>query len=492
MTLAGAAAMKYWAPKPFLKATRESPSHRFIELAGGRGETFMPALVSTQGIEVDWRPHGGKGFLLVRTTSSHLPRRARPGAPFMTQAEEAQPRIFGVLGPVAIVSIAQLFGTSLWFSANSAADGLMRSWDATASYVGLLTNAVQAGFIVGTLATSLGGLADRFRASGIFVVSAIAGAMFNACFAWLAHDVVTGAMFRFLVGLSLAGIYPIGMKLIVSWEPTRTGQALALLVAMLTLGTALPHFLRSAGGDLPWQWVVTASSLLALIGAGLIRALGDGPHLQSGPISPHGAHHRRPSVLVAFRCQEFRAAAIGYFGHMWELYAFWTIVPLLVATTGLATSYPAVGLSGISFAIIGIGALGCLIGGRLSRTVGSETVAIASLATSGACALAFVLFWQTLPPMLLLSVLLVWGASVVADSPQFSAISASSCPKDMVGGALAIQNGIGFTITMVSIAGATTLFEWIGPEAAWLLLPGPFFGVMGYMFAFCGRRNAAE
>jgi hypothetical protein len=177
---------------------------------------------------------------------------------------------------------------------------------------------------------------------------------------------------------------------------------------------------------------------------------------------------------------------------MWELYAFWAMVPLLVASTGLAAQYPAIGLSGISFAIIGVGALGCLVGGRLSRTIGSAKVAIGSLALSGACAVVFALFWQALPAVVLLMVLLVWGASVVSDSPQFSALSANSCPRDVVGGALAIQNAIGFSITMVSIAGATALFERIGPEAAWLLLPGPIMGVIGYAVAIRGARGAAD
>lgn len=392
------------------------------------------------------------------------------------------------LGPVAVVSIAQLFGTSLWFSANSAADGLIDAWGADASAIGWLTNAVQAGFILGTLGMSLLGLADRFRASTIFVTSALAGALFNLGFAWLAHDVVSGSLFRFLVGLSLAGIYPIGMKLIVSWEPERTGQALALLVAMLTLGTALPHFLRFTGGQLPWQWIVSGSSGLALLGAALVHRLGTGPHL---PAAAAGAKRTR-TVLSAFTIARFRAAAIGYFGHMWELYAFWTAVPMLVAATGLDAGFPALGVAGLSFLVIAAGALGCLAGGALSQRIGSAGVAMASLILSGGCIVTFALGWQALPAGALLAVLLLWGASVVADSPQFSALSARACPRDMVGAALAIQNAVGFAITMLSILAATILIQKVGPSAVWLLLPGPLVGVAGYLITLRRHRQGTR
>lgn len=391
--------------------------------------------------------------------------------------------------PVAIIAIAQLFGTSLWFSANSAAEDLMRTWHVSAADIGWLTNSVQGGFILGTLFMALGGLADRYRASRIFVCSAIAGALFNACFAWLSEGLASAMLFRFLVGLSLAGIYPVGMKLIVSWAPERTGQALAQLVAMLTLGTALPHGLREVGAELPWQYVILAASGLALLGALLIHWLGDGPHLpdarQRKAPSPAGTG-RRVTVLDAFRVNRFRAAAWGYFGHMWELYAFWTVVPLLVSHTVLASQYGVLGVSGMAFGIIGIGALGCVIGGLLSRHFGSAKVALCALASSGVCALVFALFWQDLPAIALGLLLLVWGATVIADSPQFSALSAQACPRELVGAALAIQNSIGFAITVVSIAATTALFEHVGLNAAWLLVPGPIVGLLG--FAWASRR----
>ncbi len=394
--------------------------------------------------------------------------------------------------PVATIAIAQLFGTSLWFSANSAADDLMLAWNVSAADIGWMTSAVQVGFILGTLTMALGGLADRYRASHIFVCCALAGALFNACFALLSEGLASAVAFRFLVGLSLAGIYPVGMKLIVSWAPERTGQALAQLVAMLTLGTALPHGLREVGADLPWQYVILASSLLALLGALMIQRLGDGPHLPDArqrKTPAHAGEGRRIAVLDAFRIPRFRAAALGYFGHMWELYAFWTVVPLLVSQTVLAGHYGQLGVSGMAFAIIGVGALGCLAGGWLSRRIGSAKVALGALASSGVCALVFALYWQALPATALGLLLLLWGATVIADSPQFSALSAQACPRELVGAALAIQNSIGFAITVVSIAATSLLFERVGLHAAWLLVPGPIVGLLG--FAWASRQAVA-
>jgi MFS transporter, DHA1 family, inner membrane transport protein len=373
--------------------------------------------------------------------------------------------------PLPVIVLAQLFGTSLWFSINGVWLSLSAELGLTETDLGRLTLAVQAGFITGTLTIAVTGLADRFGASRIFALSSLLGALVNGGFIFAAGQPPLDFILRFATGLCLAGIYPLGMKLVIAWIPRYAGAALAWLVGMLTLGTALPHLMRGATLGMPWQWPLMAASVLALAGGLLVFLLGDGPHLPKGngrlPLS---------QGLAALRMPRFRAAAGGYFGHMWELYAFWTLVPLLIGRELQRLGQGDALVPWLAFAVIGIGAAGCVGGGRLSRTLGSEWVARWALTLSGLVCLLYP-WLNGLSPMLLIGLLLVWGIAVVADSPQFSALAAATAPKESVGSSLAVMNAVGFGLTLPAIWLTSGLWGQYGVWVVLLLVPGPVLGL---------------
>ncbi|HSP58078.1 MAG TPA: MFS transporter [Halomonas sp.] len=373
--------------------------------------------------------------------------------------------------PLAVIVIAQLCGTSLWFSVNGVGLTLSRDLGLTEADLGRLTLTVQAGFIAGTLFIATTGLADRFRASRIFAASCLAGALANAGFVLVADQMPLAITLRLMTGLCLAGIYPLGMKLVIGWVPTHTGAALSWLVGMLTLGTALPHLLRGTTLGLPWEWPLVGASLLALMGGALILSLGDGPHLP-----PSSGKARLLDGLAALRESRFRAVAGGYFGHCWELYAFWTLAPFLVAREVSRLGAPEAWVPWLSFAVIALGLVGCVGGGGMSRRFGSLWVARRALAASGLICLAYPLLpW--LPPGMLLGLLTLWGLTVIADSPQFSALAAASAPRERVGSTLAVMNAVGFALTIPAISLTTALWELQGSWVVWWLLPGPLLGL---------------
>ncbi|MEZ4964971.1 MAG: MFS transporter [Saprospiraceae bacterium] len=369
-----------------------------------------------------------------------------------------------------VIVFAQFAGTSLWFAGNAISGELQQAFALAPRAVGDLTSAVQLGFITGTFLFALLTLSDRFSPGLVFLVSALAGAAANLCLFLLADGLSGLLFFRFATGFFLAGIYPVGMKISADWHEKGLGKALGYLVGALVLGTAFPHLLKVFSGALPWKTTLLAISCLAASGGILLYlTVPNGPYRRPAPRFEWNAIPR------IFSDRGFRAAAFGYFGHMWELYAFWAFVPAFITAYQTLHEVPFANTSFWAFTTIAAGAAGCIAGGYHSLRIGSPKVAFYMLSISGAfCLLSPLLFH--LPAWLFLLLLIVWGFAVVGDSPQFSSVVARSAPSEYVGTALTIVNCIGFGITIFSIqllnSNAVAL-EW----RFLLLLPGPVFGL---------------
>ncbi|WP_224995382.1 MFS transporter [Cesiribacter sp. SM1] len=370
-----------------------------------------------------------------------------------------------------VIVISQVAGTSLWFAGNAVMASLQAELQLPLSALGHITSAVQIGFIIGTLAFAILTIADRFSPSKVFFGCALLGAAANLG-VLLAEGFISLLLLRLLTGFFLAGIYPVGMKIAADWHEKGLGKALGYLVGALVLGTASPHLLKALGESLPWQGIFVATSGFALLG-GMLMLL----FVPDGPYRRRSQGFDPKSLLRVFSNRSFRAAAFGYFGHMWELYTFWAFVPLLLMAYEQQQENLLPGISLLSFAIIAIGALACIWGGYLSQTIGSGRVAFRALLVSLCCCLLSPLLFYA-PPPLFLVFLLLWGMAVVADSPQFSALVAQNAPKEATGTALTIVNCLGFSITIFSIQLMNLLSTWIAAEYRFMLLAiGPLLGL---------------
>ena len=373
--------------------------------------------------------------------------------------------------PVIIVS--QFAGTSLWFAGNAVLGDLQRQWGLPEDAVGHVTSAVQFGFISGTLLFAALAISDRFSPRLVFFACSILGAVANLAVYLAADGYGLLLVLRFLTGFFIAGIYPVGMKIATGWYRSDLGSALGFLVGALVLGTAFPHLLKGLGGAWAWETVMVAVSALAGCGGLLMLILvPDGPHLAKG------ARFDPRALAVVFRSRFFRASAFGYFGHMWELYAFWAFVPVVLAAHLTARGVDGFNVSLWAFVVIAAGSLGCAGGGLISLRKGSARVASAQLAASGLCCVVSPLLFYA-PTPLYLAFLVFWGIVVVGDSPQFSALNAANAPHEWVGSALTIGNCIGFSITIMSIQLLTFCAGLLSAEWLYVLLvPGPLLGLI--------------
>ena len=365
--------------------------------------------------------------------------------------------------------LAQFAGTSLWFAVNAVMPDLQQQMGWPASAVGRLTSALQLGFIVGTLVFALLAIADRFSARRVFLFCALAGALCTLGAMMRIASFTELLLWRAATGFFLAGIYPVGMKIASQWFPKGLGVALGWLVGALVLGSASAHGIRALSVELPWSTVMISVALLAAAGGLLLFMVIPEPPNYSANTKKLEMH----ALATIWTDWRVRASVLGYFGHMWELYTFWVLVPLILATqlNGQALSFAA-------FGVLGIGAVGCIGGGWLAKRWGSARVATLQLSMSGICCLLAP--WLLSAPLIwFLLWLAVWGITAAGDSPQFSTLTASNAPKHAVGSVLTLTNCIGFALSIVSIELFTSLAQQyqLSSLLPWLGL-GPLLGVL--------------
>lgn len=373
---------------------------------------------------------------------------------------------------MAVIVFSQFAGTSLWFASNAIMGDLQQVWVLPDRALGYMTSAVLFGFISGTLLFAFFNVSDRFSPRLVFFTCSVLGALINLCL-FFAGGLFPLLALRFTTGVFLAGIYPVGIKIAAGWYRSDLGKAIGFLVGALVLGHAFPFLLKAIGQKFPWEALVVSVSALCALGGVLMLLL-----VPDGPYTSKGTGFDPAALGVIFRSKRFRASALGYFGHMWELYGLWTFVPVIVSM--YAVAHPGAGLDVPFwvFCIIAAGAGACAGGGLLSVRVGSAKVAFAQLSSSGACCVLSPLLFYAPPPIFLIF-LLFWGAVVVGDSPQFSALNARNAPQHLLGSALTIVNCIGFSITIASVELLNYLSTVMRPELLFLPLAiGPVLGLI--------------
>jgi MFS family permease len=384
---------------------------------------------------------------------------------------------------LVVTGVALVLSLTTWYSATAIVPELTLLMSLSLYQAAWFTKSVQVGFVFGALSLSLLSLLDTYKSSTIMAISACIAGIANAILI-LEPGIALSLFSRFITGMALAGIYPTVIKFIATWFKKGRGFAMGIMLSSLTLGSALPHLVRAIGVQFDWELVISMSSLACLTAAGLFAfVLQDGPHKFSKTKADLNQLRRiikdRPLMLVN----------IGYFGHMWELYAMWGwffVYAIAAKSTGLGLENAAL----LTFSVIAAGAPGCVLGGWLADRIGRCYATVCLMFISGTCALTIGLCFNG-PSWLFFTIALIWGLTAVADSAQFSAAVTELSDKSMVGSALALQMGVGFAITIFVI--------WLLPvvaehQGSWrwtflILVPGPFLGALSMLLLRSEARS---
>lgn len=375
---------------------------------------------------------------------------------------------------LSIIVFSQFLCTSLWFAGNAVMPELVSNFNFSNHDLAHIISSVQLGFITGTLTFSLLTISDRFSPSKVFFISALLAAFSNLGIIITSEPrLLILLLLRFMTGFFLAGIYPVGMKIASDYFDKELGKALGFLVGALVLGTAFPHLLKSFSRLFFWKIIFSFTSGISFLGGLLILLF-----VSDGPYRKKSQQLDFKAIFKVFRNKNFRLVIFGYFGHMWELYAFWTFTPIILFTYEKIHPHSTINVPMISFLVIGLGSLSCIGAGFISQKLGSKQTAIGALLLSTICC-CLSPFTFFLSESLLISFLIFWGLVVIADSPMFSTLVAQNTAPENKGTALTIVNCIGFSITIISIEFINLLMNFMNNQFVYVILAvGPIIGLL--------------
>ncbi|WP_298819073.1 MFS transporter [uncultured Roseibium sp.] len=378
---------------------------------------------------------------------------------------------------LSLLMVAEVAGMSLWFMSAAILPDLTREFAISEFRQAALSSAVQIGFVAGALASALLGLADRIDPRRFFAFCAILAALFNASLLVVEPGGNLSILARFVTGALLAGVYPVGMKIAVGWGKEDRGLLVGTLVGALTLGSAAPHFLALLGGT-DWRWSLSVASIASAAGGALCLFAGLGPFHAKAP------RMKLKAILTAWTNRKIRFAYAGYLGHMWELYAMWAWigVALTISFSSQMSSDAALSLSRlIAFLTIAAGGIASVFAGLVADRVGKSNIAILAMVISGSAAIASALTFGG-PAWLTIICVLVWGAAILPDSAQFSALVADYAPPDQAGSLMSFQTALGFALTFFTVQLTPVAADWLGwPTVFALMAIGPALGIAGML-----------